>query len=354
MTTNTPAGWYTDPHDATGLRYWDGNVWTEHTHRPDGTAAAPATDATAATAVMPVASSPTSQTEQFEVPPTGDEVPAYSAAAAGSNGDASGYYGGATGTPTDVPKKGLGGGAIIAIVAGAVILILAIAAILLAVLSSGSDDAVESSASPSATSAGEATAAPAPEATEEQTPTDNEAASAAGDAVIPAGWTQVTSPSGLISYAYAPDMTDAGEFIDLDTLSDQLSGVFLDATAEVSGMWIDTSATETAGSSVMLMTTTGGVDSNDLGAELEAFATSASAGTDDVQIGDAESFVTAVGYDAARLSYSSSSVGVTTYATVSIVVDGDTSVIVFASTPADSASSAEMAQQVADSLVINP
>jgi hypothetical protein len=32
--TQTPAGWYPDPHDAGAQRYWDGNAWTEHTHRP--------------------------------------------------------------------------------------------------------------------------------------------------------------------------------------------------------------------------------------------------------------------------------------------------------------------------------
>ncbi|MDX3531248.1 phospholipid scramblase-related protein [Streptomyces sp. ID05-39B] len=35
MTThsNTPAGWYPDPHGADRtLRYWDGSQWTEHTH----------------------------------------------------------------------------------------------------------------------------------------------------------------------------------------------------------------------------------------------------------------------------------------------------------------------------------
>ncbi|MDX6329518.1 MAG: hypothetical protein QOI83_1901 [Streptomycetaceae bacterium] len=35
MTThsNTPAGWYTDPHGTPNLlRYWDGSQWTEHTH----------------------------------------------------------------------------------------------------------------------------------------------------------------------------------------------------------------------------------------------------------------------------------------------------------------------------------
>jgi hypothetical protein len=28
--SNTPAGWYTDPEDAAQLRHWDGSAWTEH------------------------------------------------------------------------------------------------------------------------------------------------------------------------------------------------------------------------------------------------------------------------------------------------------------------------------------
>lgn len=28
--TQTPAGWFVDPEDATQLRYWDGAAWTEH------------------------------------------------------------------------------------------------------------------------------------------------------------------------------------------------------------------------------------------------------------------------------------------------------------------------------------
>jgi hypothetical protein len=34
---SAPAGWYADPNDPTGLRYWDGSTWTEHTaptHQP--------------------------------------------------------------------------------------------------------------------------------------------------------------------------------------------------------------------------------------------------------------------------------------------------------------------------------
>ncbi|WP_133913705.1 phospholipid scramblase-related protein [Streptomyces sp. NBC_00582] len=44
MTThsNTPAGWYPDPHGAAQtLRYWDGTRWTEHTHADQPGQAAP-------------------------------------------------------------------------------------------------------------------------------------------------------------------------------------------------------------------------------------------------------------------------------------------------------------------------
>jgi hypothetical protein len=36
--TQTPAGWYVDPQDATQFRYWDGAQWTEH-RSPRGPAA---------------------------------------------------------------------------------------------------------------------------------------------------------------------------------------------------------------------------------------------------------------------------------------------------------------------------
>lgn len=37
---STPAGWYTDPDNPSGQRYWDGNAWTENR---SGAPAAPAT-----------------------------------------------------------------------------------------------------------------------------------------------------------------------------------------------------------------------------------------------------------------------------------------------------------------------
>ncbi|KUO04935.1 phospholipid scramblase-related protein [Streptomyces sp. DSM 15324] len=48
MTThsNTPAGWYPDPHGAAQtLRYWDGTQWTEHTHADQQGKPAPAVPA---------------------------------------------------------------------------------------------------------------------------------------------------------------------------------------------------------------------------------------------------------------------------------------------------------------------
>ena len=34
MSTSPPAGWYPDPGDSRGLRWWDGQRWTEHAQPP--------------------------------------------------------------------------------------------------------------------------------------------------------------------------------------------------------------------------------------------------------------------------------------------------------------------------------
>jgi hypothetical protein len=55
-------GWYTDPHDASRLRWWDGASWTDHVHPPAGgepAAAAQAPQAaTPASGEVAVAGSP--------------------------------------------------------------------------------------------------------------------------------------------------------------------------------------------------------------------------------------------------------------------------------------------------------
>lgn len=51
------AGWYQDPHDTTGLRWWDGTAWTEHTTRPDAAAASAYAGAVGPTFEQPPAKS---------------------------------------------------------------------------------------------------------------------------------------------------------------------------------------------------------------------------------------------------------------------------------------------------------
>lgn len=36
MTSGPPAAWYADPGGSGGLRYWDGNAWTDHVTAPPG------------------------------------------------------------------------------------------------------------------------------------------------------------------------------------------------------------------------------------------------------------------------------------------------------------------------------
>lgn len=205
-----------------------------------------------------------------------------------------------------------------------------------------------------------ASATAAPDDTTDETPaaeepTDEEPADEepAGAATVPDGWESVDSPSGAITYAHAPGMTDGGELIDLSTLEGQLSSSLPGATAEISGMWIDMSATSAAGTTIMLMTTDGAVETGNLAGELEAFAGSASGGAEGLEVSDTEEFKTAAGYDAATLNFSVESGGASSYSTVTAVVKDGTTVFVFATSVADEDTGTTIGRQTADSLVIN-
>jgi cobalamin biosynthesis Mg chelatase CobN len=60
--TSQPAqGWYPDPSDASKLRWWDGNAWTDHTHDASGASAQTET-AQQPAATTPAASAPATST----------------------------------------------------------------------------------------------------------------------------------------------------------------------------------------------------------------------------------------------------------------------------------------------------
>ncbi|NCT92591.1 DUF2510 domain-containing protein, partial [Cellulomonas sp. APG4] len=54
---STP-GWYTDPADQAGLRWWDGERWTSHVTARPTAPSAPAPGATAAGHAAPVVAEP--------------------------------------------------------------------------------------------------------------------------------------------------------------------------------------------------------------------------------------------------------------------------------------------------------
>ncbi|NJP74342.1 DUF2510 domain-containing protein, partial [Streptomyces sp. C1-2] len=69
MTThsNTPAGWYPDPHGAVQtLRYWDGTQWTQHTS-PDQQGAQAAPPAPGTAPAMPQQAAPPDPRVQRQV-----------------------------------------------------------------------------------------------------------------------------------------------------------------------------------------------------------------------------------------------------------------------------------------------
>ncbi|MDT5073529.1 MAG: hypothetical protein QOH82_2849 [Mycobacterium sp.] len=72
MTTPpTPADWYPDPEDPTGLRYWDGTGWTEHRApavAPPAPEETPAAETPAETPIAPADESPASEQATSVVP----------------------------------------------------------------------------------------------------------------------------------------------------------------------------------------------------------------------------------------------------------------------------------------------
>lgn len=314
---NPEAGWYADPNDATGLRYWDGTAWTEHTHRPDAAPAAafapaatfePAVEAAPAAAFAPAATfAPTEPSAGYLAPQNAAYLP--------QTQPGMGSY--------TEPKKGLGAGAIIGILAGCVVALATIAVIVILVMNSSSPST--------------------PEAT--------------GDPITPVGWETTTSPSGSIDFAYPTEMSDASAYADIDQLEAQMSStlatVMPGVTAEISGVWVDANNSDSSGSMLIVMSMSGNLGNLDLGAELMGFAQSASAGSSDFEAADPVDFTTAVGYDAAYLDSAASSYGTTVYSTVSAVEGQDTAVFVYSISPVDAASASDLNRQVADSVVIN-
>ncbi|WP_061963406.1 DUF2510 domain-containing protein [Demequina aurantiaca] len=360
MTDSPVPGWYTDPHDSTGLRYWDGARWTEHTHSAADAAAGAAT-------TSPVPEQTAAAQSSYAAPVTASG--GYGAGVAASEGAAPavayGSYGSpeqsAVGSPHE-PQSGLSKGVLVGIIVGAVVVLAAIIGAVMLFMNSGSDDTVDNdpvAGEDSGTVTDDTTAddATGTDAAEDDTPAEdtpaNDAASAHGAAVIPDGWTSVTSESGAVTFAHSPDMSDASEFIDLGALNDQMSAALPGSTSEISGMWVDVTATDTSGSSVMVLATDSPVNSSDPSVELEAFAQSATGGAEDLVMGETVDSVTAAGYDASTLDYSSTSLDVKGYSSVTILTSDDASLFVFASSTHDANQAAELNQKTVDSVVIN-
>ncbi|WP_061963405.1 DUF2510 domain-containing protein [Demequina aurantiaca] len=108
MTHMPVSGWYTDPFDVSGLRYWSGERWTTETRRSSGVASAPPLESELAVAV----------------PPPGAPVPDHMSAP----------------PPTShSEKKGIGAGGIIGILITVGVVIIAVI-VVFAVLQNSSDD----------------------------------------------------------------------------------------------------------------------------------------------------------------------------------------------------------------------
>lgn len=241
-------GWYPDPTSPAQLRYFDGAQWTEHVHPlgAAGAAAASASPGVAASfdptggqtppAAQPAAAAQPSAAQPAPAQPSASQqsaaqhsaaqsAPSYGGgftspsaaqppAAAPVPAGFSGGYGAphsanpapyasySTGEVT--PRKGLGGGAIAAIVIGGVVL-LGIVGIGIGLVATGNEARPSSSAAPSSTASPEASLAPASAVAVDRPEIPS------ADYVLPAGFLPVTHADTGSTYAMPEAWTDFTE-----------------------------------------------------------------------------------------------------------------------------------------------
>ncbi|MCB2413235.1 DUF2510 domain-containing protein [Demequina sp. TTPB684] len=235
------AGWYDDPSQSGQLRYWDGQRWTEHTHVTS--APAPVTQAEqapaqtvdqapAATTERGAQASASSADQGFATPAAASYAPqpadsydpqanaSYSPQATPQSAGAAfspaqqayspdsyspdPYY-----LPDSAPKRGLGAGAIVAIVLGALLLLGLIGGGIVWAINNASSDQEETPADL------EAILSPSPEQTESAEPTDElgsaEHADIPADFTVPAGFVELRHPELGIAYGVPAEWGDLTE-----------------------------------------------------------------------------------------------------------------------------------------------